>query len=104
MIAWIPNNFLYASLFVLWFHFYIVCCRRAGYVYQYYEAIEQDVEGVLEIVSTQIDTTETTGVDNGLCQDFFELRMVREHKHVLYICTILSSMPCYDCDIFVNCL
>ena len=75
---------------------YIVCCRRAGYVYQYYEAIEQDVEGLLEIVTTQMDTTETTSVNNGLCQDFFELRMVREHKHVLTntsCYTILSCMP-----------
>ena len=52
------------------------CYRRAGYLYQYYEAIEQDLEGLLEIVTTQMDTIETTDVGNGLCQDFFELRMV----------------------------
>ena len=67
-------------------------CRRAGFIYQYYEAIEQDLEGSLEIVTTQMDTTVTTNVDNGLCQDFFELRMVRR-----YCINIPNSTTCLHC-------
>jgi len=50
--------------------------RSAGFIYQYYDAIEQDVEGSLDIVTGQEDSQE---VVSGLCQDFFEFRMVN-HK------------------------
>ena len=53
-----------------------MCCRRAGFIYQYFEAVEQDLEGSLEITSTQMGSTETQRVVDGICQDFFEFRMV----------------------------
>ena len=53
--------------------------RRAGFIYQYFDAVAQDLEGSLEIVTTQMGNIETTSVDSGLCQDFFEFRMVSSH-------------------------
>ena len=44
----------------------------------------QDLEGSLEVVTTQMGNIETTSVDSGLCQDFFEFRMVSSHYHRLY--------------------
>jgi len=52
-------------------------CRRAGFIYQYYDAIEQDLEGSLDIVTRQEDGQE---VEGGLCQDFFELQMVNHRS------------------------
>jgi len=52
-------------------------CRRAGYVYQYYDGIQQDLEGSLDIVPMQVDSQE---VVSGLCQDFFEFRMVNHRS------------------------
>ena len=54
----------------------LLCYRKDGFVYQYYEALEQDLEGSLEIDTSQTDTTETMSVVDGICQDFFEFRMV----------------------------
>ena len=52
----------------------VIVRRRAGFVYQYYDALDQDLEGSLDIVDTQMGTTQS--VVNGTCQDFFEFRMV----------------------------
>ena len=38
--------------------------------------VEQDVEGSLEIVATQMDSYDSAGNVTGICQDFFEFRMV----------------------------
>ena len=38
--------------------------------------IEQDIEGSLEIAATQMDSYNSAGSVTGICQDFFELRMV----------------------------
>ena len=51
-------------------------CRRAGFIYQYHDAVQQDLEGSLEIVTTEMGNIEATNVVNGICQDFFEFRMV----------------------------
>ena len=54
-----------------------VCyCRRNGFLYQYYEALEQNVEGSLDIVSTPVGDDLREEVASGTCQDFFEFRMV----------------------------
>lgn len=53
-----------------------VFCRRNGYVYQYSEAIEQSIEGSLEIVTTVQQTGVKSEVIGGICQDFFEIRSV----------------------------
>jgi len=62
---------VYASTCV---YFSICACvcecyrRRPGFVFQYYEAIKQDLEGSLDIVGGQ--------VDSGFCQDYFEIQKV----------------------------
>ena len=51
--------------------------RNRGFLYQYYEAFHQDVEGYLQIdVSVDQHGTVIETVINGLCQDFFEFREV----------------------------
>jgi len=74
---------VYASTYV----YFSVCacayecyCRRTGYVFQYYEAIEQELEGSLEIVTKQEDGQE---VLNGSCVDFFEFQMVNHRSCVV---------------------
>ena len=44
-------------------------------MYQYFSS-EQDVEGSLEIATTQTGDTQSMSVTNGSCPDFFEFRMV----------------------------
>jgi len=48
-------------------------CRRTGFVFQYHEAIQQDLEGSLIIVPRPGDSQE---VVSGICQDFFEIQLV----------------------------
>ena len=45
-------------------------------MYQYYEAIEQDVEGSLDITTMDMGDIQSMSVTAGACQDFFEFRMV----------------------------
>lgn len=49
---------------------YVRYCRGAGFVYQYHQRIKQDIEGSLEIDDMNGHVT------GGMCQDFFEFRMV----------------------------
>jgi len=51
--------------------------RRTGYAFQYFEAIEQELEGSLEIVTRQENVQEVIG---GLCVDFFEFQMVNHRS------------------------
>jgi len=67
---------VYASTYVYLSICACVCeCyrRRTGFVFQYYEAIKQDLEGLLNIVPRQGDSQE---VVSGFCQDFFEIQLV----------------------------
>ena len=65
-------KFCYLLLLAIYYGVYY---RRDGFVYQYFNT-EQDVEGSLEIVTTQIGGIESRSVINGSCPDFFEFRMV----------------------------
>ena len=64
-----------AKIFITFIIYYGVYYRRDGFVYQYFNT-EQDVEGSLEIRTTQTGDIESRSVINGSCPDFFEFRMV----------------------------
>ena len=51
-------------------------CRRAGFVYQYYEGWQQDLQGSLKITEEIRNGNTVREVHNGTCQDFFEFREV----------------------------
>ena len=51
-------------------------CRRAGFIYQYYEGWRQDLQGALNITEETINNVLIKQVHNGTCQDFFEFREV----------------------------
>jgi len=73
----------YASTYVYFSVYACVCecyCRSAGFVYQYYEVIEQDLEGSLNIVPIQPNGQQ---VLSGLCVDFFEFQMVNHRSYAV---------------------
>ena len=55
----------------------LAMCRRAGFVYQYYEGLEQDLQGELNITEEIINNNVFQQVSDGMCQDFFEFREVQ---------------------------
>ena len=61
-------------------------------MYQYYEAIEQDVEGSLVIDTMSVGGIETMSVTDGTCQDFFEFRMVRNKDMYIHSLTLHIMM------------
>ena len=54
----------------------IVICRRAGFIYQYYEGWQQDLQGSLNIIEEVRNGNTVREVRNGTCKDFFEFREV----------------------------
>ena len=61
-----------------------VIFRRAGFIYQYYEGLEQDLEGELNITEEIINNNVIQQVSHGICQDYFEFREVKLN---IYLCT-----------------
>ena len=67
-------------------------CRRAGFIYQYYEGWKQDLQGALNITKETINNFVVQEVHNGTCQDFFEFRQVGN-------CPIITQYVFNDCNL-----
>jgi len=56
-------------------HFCQTIHRNRGFVYQYFQVVDQELQGHLDI-KEEIDRISKKSVIGGNCQDFFEFREV----------------------------
>ena len=53
----------------------IALSRKEGYLYQYVQVLDQELQGYLDI-EEEVDVNSKKSVIGGNCQDFFEFREV----------------------------
>ena len=64
------DDFLYRCIFCLTVH------RNKGFIYQYFQVVDQELQGHLNIKEEIDEISKKSTVIGGNCQDFFEFREV----------------------------